>query len=65
MNKGNNIVGIELDFFLCLFNKTGKTEVTCRTPCTLEICYGLIPPLGSNILKPIIPSKPRLQVRFG
>ena len=37
----------------------------CRTPSTIELCYGLIiPTQGSNIFDPSIPSKPRLHSRF-
>ena len=36
----------------------------CRSPFTLDMCYGLIPPHGSNIVNAIIPSKPRLCARF-
>ena len=37
----------------------------CHTPYKLDICYGLIPPYGSDIVNPLIPSKPRLYARFG
>ena len=37
----------------------------CRTPCTLDMCYRLIPLYGSNIINPSILIKPRLRVRFG
>ena len=41
-----------------------QNKTNCRTPCTLEMCYGLIPPLWSNIVNPSITSKPRWRVRF-
>ena len=37
----------------------------CRTPSTLDMCYGLLTLYGINIVRPIIPSNPRLQVKFG
>ena len=37
----------------------------CCTPCTLETRYGQIPPYGSNIVNPSIPSKHRWRARFG
>ena len=36
-----------------------------RTPCTIDMCYRLIPLYGSNIINPGILIKPRLRVRFG
>ena len=44
---------------------TPNHGVECRTPCTLEMHYGLIPPRRSNIVSPSIPSKTRLHARFG
>ena len=38
---------------------------SCCTMCTLEMCYGLIPPFWSNIVNPSIPSKPRWRTKFG
>ena len=37
----------------------------CRTPCTLDIRYVLIPLHRSNIVNTKIPNKPRLRARFG
>ena len=45
----------------CISNHGGG----CRTPCTLDIRYGLIPLRWSNIVNPSIPSKPRWFTRFG
>ena len=33
--------------------------------CTLDMHYRLLPPHGSNIVKPSITSKPKWHVRFG
>ena len=42
-----------------------RFQSMCRTPCTLEMRYRLIPLRGSNIVNLSIPSKPRLRTRFG
>ena len=58
---------------LCTYNKMkrvtlqNKTSIIsiCRTPYTLEMRCRLIPPCGSNIVYPSIPSKTRWCTRFG
>ena len=49
-------------YLMILFNLCQtlvEYDVICRTLCTLEKAYGFIPLRESNILNPIIPSKPR------
>ena len=66
---------IILNIFLLIYSGVGifvtyykwlnVLPMTCHTTCILDMRYGLIHLCRSYIVKPSIPSKPRLHVRFG